>query len=642
MKAIAEYFRDLAADDRYFGAEPPTPDAEMLTRIAEREIERRVQARQESGAIVLSASPKVAEDVAEATPQQAEAQEQEAPVVAPVDAEAPTEIEDDAAGEEQAAVAEADDVDHADQDEMSDIRNVMQRVQDEPVAEVDEAPIVEDEDVADAAEEFFATSETEVDETYVEDEVEEDDVAADAIAEDVTPVEEAPAEEDSIAAKLRRIRAVVSRADVSDDEDDDYIEDQHAEEVAPIDLAEDILPDETLETSEEGHADDAAELNADDISDLEDALEADEDIAPVQVKRVEVTPRPRARVIRMKRAEREADEADDLQEAVADEVVSVEDVAQDAPASALSDEDEADLMAELAEVDAELEVDISDDQDEVVDEDEPEMADSAEDDVEDADEDDAVEATAEADDLEEDEADDEEAAKAERQARRLRRRARRAKLEEQEPGDEAVERLIEEANTKLDEPDGSRRRSAIAHLRAAVAATKAEKEAGKSFEKVDQSDAYRDDLADAVRPKRTERQAPPLKLVAEQRIDEPSGERAGGIRPRRVSIEDVAAAEANESSSNFVEFAEKMGATQLPEVLEAAASYLTFVEGRNKFSRPMLMRLAYQVGDDRFEREAGLRSFGQLLREKKIEKIAGGRFTVSEAINFKPDDRAAG
>ena len=46
MKEVAEYFRDLAEQDRFFGAEPPKLDAEMLTVLAKRSKQLGIAARQ--------------------------------------------------------------------------------------------------------------------------------------------------------------------------------------------------------------------------------------------------------------------------------------------------------------------------------------------------------------------------------------------------------------------------------------------------------------------------------------------------------------------------------------------------------------------------------------------------------------------
>ena len=213
-----------------------------------------------------------------------------------------------------------------------------------------------------------------------------------------------------------------------------------------------------------------------------------------------------------------------------------------------------------------------------------------------------------------------------------------------------MSRLLAETDQHMDEPEGATRRDAFAHLRAAVAAKKADDALGVGADTVEGDDAYRNDLADVVRPRRPGRSGArtprpgeggpaPLKLVAEQRIDTENSTAADPVRPRRVEAVDETTQSEGES---FADFAHEMGATTLPQQLEAAAAYMSFVEGRDQFSRPQLMAKVRQVSaQDEFSREDGLRHFGQLLRSGKIEKVKGGRFTVSEDIGFRPDHRAA-
>ena len=702
MKAIAEYFRDLSSEDRYFGAEPAQPDAEMLAHIAQKEISRRVEARQQDGQIVLSAQ----------TPEEPAAPAQPAP--APEAAETPKapaapqpQVSSTAAGpsvvstsfaprrpkeisayydayrinalksaEPEAAPAPQAEA-AAPRDEVVS-RDVAapkpEATQAEaapasaaPAPEVDIVPGQPDEDV----EAFFADS--------PRNEVTVDDQDA-----EIQPV--AAPVVDSIAAKLQRIRAVVANQDapgapqpqVFDDEDtidaEDSTDDVIANAINDIqaaldadDTVEDIAQTSDLEAEEDVTAAQETEeqhevVAADEVEEAEAAqVDADE------TGEAEEDTAPRGRVLKVKRA--------DIDRAIAEG--ELEEVEEDAPAvleqpekpalriqrdpeSTLSDEDEEDLARELAELEATLSsaaadtlTDAPEDAEEAVadEDDAPEEETAEEDSQEDTAQEETVDIDVSEDDAEEVQAEvqAETAAEPEAEAPKAAPQRRSLPTLDADSGPD-MNRLLAETDNQMDEPEAATRRDAITHLRAAVAAKKADMALGAPDAAERENNAYRSDLAEVVKPRRpasttarTERPAEPrpapLKLVAAQRIDTDQPRNVAPVRPRRVAA--VAPAPVPQAGG-FAEFAEEMGATQLPDLLEAAAAYMAFVEGMDDFSRPQLMNTVRQGGAEDFSREEGLRSFGQLLRTGKLQKLEGGRFKASEQIGFQPDARAAG
>ncbi|MEP0963090.1 MAG: hypothetical protein ABJQ70_17790 [Roseobacter sp.] len=204
-----------------------------------------------------------------------------------------------------------------------------------------------------------------------------------------------------------------------------------------------------------------------------------------------------------------------------------------------------------------------------------------------------------------------------------------------EDHDEDVSRLMAKADTQMQEPDSKTRRNAFAQLRAAVATRVAD----QSMDDLDatsqkEATAYRDDLANAVKPQTSQDadaavQPPsqtrlaPLKLVASQRVDRPI--RDGAALPEKVS---------------FIHFAKKHGMLDLEATQEAAAAFLTFVQKREHFTRPQLMSCADEAAGGAHSREDKLRAFGRLLASGKIVKLDAGNFTSSDDICYKPGPRS--
>ncbi len=668
MKAIAEYFRDLAADDRYFGAEPPTPDAEMLARIAEREIERRVEARLSDDGVVLRTGAALAapEAMTVETPDGPAA-----PIGTPADEteEPAAEIEDSAAEEIGAEEPE------------------------EPVSDADDAMPYADEppagqSVADKLKRIRAVvgrTETFDDEDYTEDQEAPADMPADTADDEPfeMPEEAAQVAEDADWPEPVDTMDGIDRPDMDD-------------------AALDSTADETDGTDGE-----AAPLAAADPAETAGPERGDDAGARAPV---------RARVVRMKRADfdtavaaggfettapfEETSEQDD------DARTSINAPEEDTPGfaglaaldgaeefdevlgtdedSGLSPEEEAALLDELAEVEDEMPRTAADDpgadkdvpaprdeRDETVsavsalmaghDEAADDPQDSVDDDDEPADDRSARIGAEQGSDLheepedinifgglDEDLDDDED----------IEDPGATSRFTEAPDADEAdLSRILEKTDAHLNTPESKGRREALSHLKAAVAATEAARQLGEDRNDGDDEaaeNAFRDDLDHAVRPRRaqvaehrTERPKPaPLKLVASQRIDleeepaEAAPEPAAPVRPRRVQHTDAAPAEMAGGDDAFAAHAASVGASSLTDLLEAAAGHAVATGGGEVFSRPQVMRLVRRHIGEEFSREDGLRAFGTLLRQGRIEKVRNGRFRL--AGEARPPQAAEG
>jgi len=545
MKAIAEYFRDLAAEDRYFGSEPPQPDADMLASIARRDASRHVEARPSENGLLLRATDQTPSTAAQpAARAQKNAPKRDLGVVPPA-----TTSETFAPAEPPASSpAPAEDSIAA---KLQRIRAVVSHSGERPTS------YSEDEETG-----FLASTKPQVD--------------AISAAFEAGALDPADLNADS-SGHAPQDMTLSAEADTKDERDEDeqvFVE--PASEVEPTLDAETEAGLSTETPSEDRHAETPSaqpeafepQVTADEIEDDEEAV-SEVLFADLDGK-----------------SEAEA-EADEIRNILSDEIElssessgASDDEEAHSEQGVLTAEDEEFILSEISVIEAEMETAID-----------QSLSDDS---------------------------------------------------------DPDVLRLMEKVDARLDDPETTGQRETYSHLRTAVAATEAEREAGGDLSG-SEDDRYRDDLASVVSPRRPEIQvtsmrpesdaAAPLKLVAEQRIDAGTTDN-GPVTPRRVTAAQVGD---DTDEGGFAHFAREQGAQSLSDLLEAAAAYLSFVEGQEQFSRPQLMNKVRSLKQDDFNREESLRSFGQLLRDGKIEKAGGGRFSASNQIGFRPDDkRAAG
>lgn len=644
MKTVAEYFRDLAAADRFFGAEPPKLDAEILGILEQRGKQMGINTRQSGDtSIVLSPTQSFDEELGdEITP--------------PAD-QAATQVSEPALSINERldrikAVTHADTVptvytedEHAEDKEVGnttpqDISNIETPIEAEAQLDALE-PIVDHIEFKDSTEitpvaedtildpEVSTTIDAKVEDGF-EAEVEAtdtDSVTLDTDENDPAPIIDAPATDEEA---IEMVQHPVIADDVQQNNDD---------------LAEPVIMDTEIVNADEQEIDEVATHQADEP---EPAMATD-----LSVSDDEENDNSSANIVESE----DLSEMDDFEAALTQDLMASQDEAEtnfDLDTATHKDHDAEDATAEINTLEdndvhhdasersaLRLEQPVEEERTplrkpkvHVINVSPAPLSEQAE------------SVSSQPENI----MDEEDAEPVDQQPVAVRRPTRpvaKTRRETSEPVDTAdVSRLMAETDQQMAKPESNRRRNALAHLRAAVAATIADKSLGKDDK--DSTEAYRDDLAKAVRPRRPDpsdmRKSAPLRLVAEQRIDEPNEELNAFANPTAETVESQDASntpaqneQANTSEfSDFGEFAAHVGAYSLEAKLEAAATYLSQVRGIDQFSRPQLLRTVKLSGtEDDFSREESLQHFAHMLRTGKLARKDDGLFEVTDEIGYK-------
>ncbi|RZO41779.1 MAG: hypothetical protein EVA86_00250 [Rhodobacteraceae bacterium] len=199
-----------------------------------------------------------------------------------------------------------------------------------------------------------------------------------------------------------------------------------------------------------------------------------------------------------------------------------------------------------------------------------------------------------------------------------------------------VSRLLKQTDQKMAHPGQSRRRNALAHLRAAVAANRGEHPTDlvtNDILKMSTSTnlAAQTSLSQEVSPvENNDRPMPkPLRLVEDQRVD-----------GTKVAAAAIAENNSIEAPIDFATYAERVKATTLEAQIEAAASYLSLVLKRETFARRNVFGRTREVSKSPFMRRTYMGIFNALIEQGKVKALEDGTYEIcKDKIGYQLPDQ---